>query len=146
MAVLLVNEGFMLPRYLLQLYWETGSVKLHHLLKKSWHPWIAQKHQRLTFKPDDRADIVGDMWTTVTIWATNTGDKNQIPSQSWGGASRYPWWKYQRYWLRLLYNFSLIFVLGRNKELLSRIKLVKSASCSEESLCLFQSVIIGLKC
>lgn len=49
---------------------------------------MAQEHQRLTFKPDDRADIAGDMWTTVTIWATNPEDKNQIPSQSWGGACK----------------------------------------------------------
>lgn len=30
-----------------------------------------QKHQRLTFKPDDRADILEDIWTTVVAWATN---------------------------------------------------------------------------
>lgn len=101
MAVLLVNYGCTLPRYLLQLYWETGSVKLHHLLKKAWHPWKAWKHQRLTFKADDRADMVEDIWATVvTIWATTPGTKNQIPSQSQGGASSSSRWSYQGYWLR----------------------------------------------
>ena len=86
--------GLHVTRYLLQLYWEAGSVKLHHLFKKVWHPWKAWKHQRLTFMPDDRADRVEDVWTTVTIWATNPGNKTQIPSQ---GALRSSGWNYQWY-------------------------------------------------
>lgn len=31
--------------------------------------------------PDDRADKAEGVWTTVTIWATNPGNKTQIPSQ-----------------------------------------------------------------
>lgn len=147
MAILLVNYGCMLPRYLLQLYWETGSVKLHHLLKKAWHPRKAWKRQRLTFKLDNRADTVEDIWTTVTIWATNPGNRNQIPTQNRKGAFRSSRWNYQWYRLRFhLWRF-INFLAGRDwRAFFSGIKLVQSASSSKESLCLFQSVITGLKC